>query len=274
VRKERVVFLILALLLVISFDSKQVLASSYGYTQKIKTERESKYEEITIFVPQYVLTHENLNDKLFNFELSKEIKSKYILQFGTVDTDAFIYKDSRYAEMSDDNRRGIVAEKASIDAREAFAQYMVKRLTEFHLDRFIKEDPKMRHVYEVKEKISNVKVEINKETKFNLQYSLAGNTLDFNLTNPYLDSRYISYMNPSNFGPTSPIENRLLLGKQIYPQLRINLYAAEFDGIITGEIVRNFKYNVTGSFVSSTWFKTGGMSPRETRTAVNVSSSF
>lgn len=251
----------------------QAWALSFGYTQDVPAERDSNFEEVVIYLPE-LATLKTPSFKILNTELSKEFRTKYIQQFGTVDTDSFTYRDPKYAEMSDDNRRGIVAEQASVVARRNFAEFMVKRVTESHVDRYIKEDPQMRPIYEVKEKISNVKVEINKETKLDIKYSLAGNTLDLNFINPYLESRLISYMDPSAFGPASTVENRLFLGKQITPRARINLYAAEIDGIATEEFVYVFRNGITGSFGSSSWFKDQGVSPRETRTSVSMSSSF
>jgi hypothetical protein len=252
---------------------QHALADNYGYIQDISSEKNDSYHEIVIFPPQDS-NKSGQNQTLFIPELSKEFKTKYIQKFGTVDTDSFVYRDPQYAEMDDDNRRGYVTEQANITARQDFAEFMVKRLTEWHVDHFIKDNPQMRPVYEAKEKISNVKVTINKETKLDIQYSLSGNTLDLNFINPVLDSRIISYMDPSAFGPASAIENKIWLGKQINPRSRINIIAAEMDGIVTGEYVHKFDVNMTTTVASSTWFKDGGTSPRETKTTINMSRSF
>ena len=248
-------------------------AANYGYTNDIKAERENIYEEIVIFPPQ-VSGSKNLNEKIFNAELSKEFRTKYIQEFGTVDTDSFVYRDPKYAEMADDNRRGVSTEVANNNARRNFGDFMVKRLTEWHVDHYIKEEPQMRPIYEAKEKISNIKVEINKETRLDIKYSLAGNTLDLNIINPYLESRLISYMDPSAFGPAQTLENRLFLGMQINPLLRFNLYVAENDGIATAEVIRAFRGNISTSLSSSSWFKATGLSARETRTSVGMSTTF
>ena len=251
----------------------QVFALSPGYITDIKAEHEESYSEVFLFT-QPPPAPTNLKDKIFNPELTKEFQKKYIDQFGAVDTDALTYRDPRYAEMADDLRPSIDVEQNSINARRQFGEYMVKRLTEWHVDHYIKEDPQMRPIYEAKEKISHAQVQVNKEIKFDLQYSLAGNTLDIKMINPYLDSKLTMFMDPSAFGPSSNIENKLFLGKDLNKKTRINVTATSNDGIATLELLRKIRGNMSANILESTNFKDQGSSPRETHSAIGFSNSF
>jgi hypothetical protein len=251
----------------------QGFALDSGYIQDIKAEKDEKYYEIFLFSePPPKAT--NLQDKIFNQELTKEFRKKYIEQFGSIDADSLNYRDPVYAGFSDDNRAGVIADQNSINARAAFGQYMVKRLTEWHVDHFIKDDPQMRPIYEAKEKLSHTEVKFNPETKLEAQYDLSANTMDFKLINPFMDSKVTVYMDPSAFGPSTNIENKLFLGKQLDKKTRVNVTATTNDGIASLEFLRSIRGNMSANIISSTFFKDQGISPRETHTAVGLSNSF
>ncbi len=253
----------------------QSLAIESGYINDIKTEKEQHYTEIFL-ISDPIPKIPSLHDRIFNPELTKEFHIKYMEQFGNIDTDSLTYRDPRYAEIYDNSASGvnINSDPTSIAARKTFGEYMVKRLTEWHVDHYIKEDPQMRPVYEVKEAISHAEVKINPETKLNLEYSLAGNALDVKFINSYLESKVTIYMDPGAFGPSTNTENKLFLSKQIDKKTKLSLTATSNDGIASFEVLRAIKGNMSANLLESTHFKDQGLSPRETRSTVGFSNSF
>lgn len=254
--------------------SKELCAAvlSSGYTNNIQEEKNQHFYEIFLFsYPN--LEKKNLRDLIFNADLSREFKQKYIEKFGTVDMEALTYRDSRYAEMWD-TRVDPQAQLINSQKRKEFAEFMVKRLSEWHIDNYVKSEPQMKVIYETKEQISHAEVAITPESKFDVQYSLAGNTLDLNYINPYADSKLTVYMDPRAFGPSGVKENRLFLGKQIDKKNRINTILMEKDGFATFEYIRVLFHNLHGGISSASWYKKEGYSPRETRTSIGISHSF
>jgi hypothetical protein len=257
------------------FYGIQCAALDLGYVQNVQAEKQEKYYEIFLFAEPPPKPLVSLQDKIFSAELTKEFRRKYIEQFGTVDTDSLNYTDPTYAGFGDDNSHlQSTADQASLDARAAYGQYMVKRLAEWHVDHWIKDDPQMRPIYEAKEKLSKTEVKLNADTKMEAQYDLSANTLEVKFFNPYIDSKVIMYMDPSAFGPSNNTENKLFLGKQINSKYRVNVTATSNDGIGTFEIVRKLRGNMSTNILSSTFFKDQGITVRQTSTVVGLSNTF
>src|SRR6185436_14163455 len=68
--------------------------------------------------------------------------------------------------------------------RRQFAEYMMRRLTEYHTDNVLKTEPQFRKIYEVKQAMSNLNVTIASQYRFELNYSFVGNYMKGTFTNP------------------------------------------------------------------------------------------
>jgi hypothetical protein len=256
-------FLLISFLLgIIAFPSASFAQEHLGYIKDVQAEKQERFYEIYLFL--VTPPHESrLQDTIFNPELSKEFKLKYQDKFGQIDTDSIGYQKANFAAFEQDRYGKTGVEKEDKD-RNKFADYMVKRLAEWHVDHFFKSDPNMRPVYEMKERLSKVEVAVTPQSKLNLEYSLSGNSLEAIYTNPYVDSRVIM----------EDGENKLQLGKNITSTLRLNTYTTQYDGFNTVELVKNLRVNTTASISSSSYFKNEGKSPRETITRVAYTRSF
>ena len=243
------------------------------YLSDLTKEHDESYQEIFLFSEPAPSSTE-LSRLIFSPELTREFRLKYVEQFGTVDADALAYRDPKYAEMNDDNRASPTADQASINARQTFGEYMMKRLLDWHLDNYMKSNSNLRQVYEAKDKISHAQVQINPQSKFEMQYSIAGNFVDFSFLNPAMDAKVTMFMDPGVFGPANNIENKLLIGRQLDLKTRVNVSATSNDGIATLEIVRHLRGNLSTNIIGSTWFQAAGISPRETRSAVGLIDKF
>lgn len=226
-----------------------------GYVDDVRAERAEKFYEIYIFAsppPKQKAWHE----AIFNQKLTKEFRDEYRERFGEMDTESIIYQKNNF-NMLDKNGALTVSAETENSARRDFAEYMLKRLVEFHVDNYFKNDPTMRPIYEAKQKLSNVEVKVGNQVKMNIRYELAGNTLDLVVKNPWCDAKVSLEMDPSSFGPSNVEETRIWVGKDINTRLRINTNAALIDGIGTVEFVRRITSNFSGFLSASSYFKNG-----------------
>jgi|GEM_PF-3464366 len=221
-----------------------------GYTDDVETERAQRFYEVYLFAPPP--PQSNLKDAIFN-PLTKEFQTRYIEKFGVVDSDSLNYRPMNYSSFDSNGGASLQVQQAS-DDRKDFGNYMIRRLMEYHVDNYVKTDPQMRPLYETKQKLQDVKVQVNDNIKLNLQYNFSSNIADFYVNNPWVESKISFEMAPGGFGPGNVQEYRIWLNKQLSKTLRwINTIAME-DGIINSGISKTTFWNVGTSITVSTYF--------------------
>jgi len=242
-----------------------------GYVSDVQAERSQRFQELYMYMP--VSRERSLQDEIFN-PLSREFKDRYRERFGQTDTESIIYQPTKFSTF-DENRGAVLKIEQDNDQRRAFAEYMSKRLIEFHLDNYMKTQPQMKPLMEIKEQVQNVKVEVNESVRMNMQYNFAGNSADFLIDNPWCEAKVSLEMDSSSFGPSETEETRIWLNKDLNKQLKLNTNTTLTDGIAYAEIVRRFeRLNFSALTGISTAFKEGGTSTRETKFLVGFSHSW
>jgi hypothetical protein len=242
-----------------------------GYVSDVAQEKRQKYREIYIFSsrPQQ---EPSLQEMIFD-PLAKEFRERYREKFNQVDTESLVYQRTDFSTL--DGHRPSQATEDENAKRRAFAEYMTRRMLEFHVDNYMKTQPQMQPIMEVKERIQNVEVKVNKDTKLNIQYNFAANVIDLILDNPYLDTKVALEMNPSAFGPSDVNESRLWLGKNLTKTVRANANVAATDGIAYVDLSKAIpKYHMGFSLGYSTFFKESGTSVRQSLYLVGLSHSY
>lgn len=240
-----------------------------GYVSNVAAEKSQRFYEVYLFVSP-PSKEPSLSEFIFN-PLSKEFREKYREKFGNLDTESMAYRSPSLGGYQSTP----LALQQEQQNRRDFAEFMMKRLTEYHVDQYMRSQPSMQPVMEVKEKIQNVKVEVTKEVRFNIQYNFAGNTADVVLDNPYCDSKLSIEMDSKSLGPTSPHETRVWLSKSLNSAWRANSNAAFTDGVISGDLTRTFAHHqIATSLGLSSTFKKEGTSVRETKYLLGFSHSF
>ena len=155
----------------------------------------------------------SFKDRIYNEKLTAEFQEKYNDKFGRTDAERIYNSPNRTTYYNDVWFTGSPEDYSN--QRREFGNYMIKRLAEYHVDDFMKNNPNGRAIYELKEKVSNVNVKVQ-EFQFDLRYELAGNTADFIIKNPYLKTAKVRLqMNQGSIGPTTPDETIVTLGTQI-----------------------------------------------------------
>jgi hypothetical protein len=244
-----------------------------GYLSEVSGERESRFYEVFLFAAP-PLKVRPLQEVIFNETLSKEFKDKYRERFGGLDAESIVYQQANFSVL-DQNKGAVLQVEQGQGKRKAFGEYMVKRLIEWHVDNYFKTDPTMRPVYELKEKISNLEVQVNKSTKVNIRYNFSDNTSDLICENPYFDSSKLSLiMDSKAFGPGPLLEEKLIVEKQLNRKYRVNTSALSVDGIAAFEVIRSLSATWSTNFLTSAAFKGGGTSSRETRYIVGLSHAY
>jgi hypothetical protein len=244
-----------------------------GYLTEVQTERDQRFYEIFIFAAPPA-KEKPLLDIIFNEQLSREFKEKYRERFGQLDTSTIVYQPTKFSIM-DENRGAVLKIEIENTKRKEFGEFMVKRLIEWHVDNYFKTEPSMRPVYELKEKLSHVQVEVTKTTKLNAQYSFSDNSIDLIIDGPHFDSSKITLlMDPKQFGPGPVQDEKLYLTKALSKKLTWIGTATAVDGIASTELVRTYKSNWSTSIGTLAAFKDGGPSPRETKYMVGLGHSY
>ena len=185
-----------------------------GYTDNVDDEIASEPEEMILLEKPAFLNGPTLHDKIFNSELTNEFIFRYQQQFGVTEQEQNYFLTSQQGYYLSPTGPLATAQDA---ARNQFAQYMLKRLAEYHTENILKTDPDFKKVYEVKQAVSNMKLDIDKSTKVDMTYSFVGNFLKTTVTNPFVTSYLTVTMNPGSIVPTAPSEIFLQESKSLTP---------------------------------------------------------
>lgn len=184
-----------------------------GYLMDTSDERYQVSKEVVI-MPLEATQEVSLRDKIFGEKITKEFKQRYEEKFGRTEAEQLFNTPSQYFEAETQPGVFQTAEEVAQEQRK-FGDFMVKRTVEFHVDRWMKENPAARPVYELKEKISNVNVEVRPGYKARLKYSLSSNDLSVQVKNPQnIDNRIYT-----NLGSN---ETAIFLGYPVTKKIRVN----------------------------------------------------
>lgn len=196
---------------VYAYELQPTRAQYPGYLDSVAEERYQVIEEMTLIVKPVSLERP-LSERIFVDSLSREFKREYEIKFGRTDAERNITAPSRYDEYEYSIGRFATFEEDR-ENRRVFAEYMLRRLAEHHVDNYAKSTPSIRPVYEFKERIANVNIQVKKGYKLRFKYSYSGNFLDVRLENPYdIETKLSFRMDPTSFGPTEVQETIVNLG--------------------------------------------------------------
>lgn len=156
----------------------------------------------------------NYNKMIFDDpEMVKEFKTRYRETFGYANQDRNLYQNNYHNVVRYDIDGVKIGQEEDFSKQREYGAFIIKRLSEHHVDNYFKSSESLRPVYELKDKLQNVDVEIKKGYKLKLKYSLSGNYAQLKVDNPYDVKSYMTFeMNKSAFGPTSVLETICHLG--------------------------------------------------------------
>lgn len=213
-----------------NLDSSHLLGEHWGYLTDVRSERTSRVLEL-VLIDSPIEEEMHLNSMIFVPGLKKEFLERYEKQFGRTVPEQSMNISQRYDNLDFFAGPKVTAEE--YNARErVYGEYVLRRLVEYHVDVYAKESPSLRPVYEVKERVSNVRLEVKRGYRVKIHYSFSGNYFDLSLENPWeVESQLVMQMNENSFGPGKVRETTLHLSYPLSSTVRV----ASFYGFSAGQ---------------------------------------
>lgn len=242
----------------------------YGYLATTEHERDTHFEEMTVFQAPPPLVQDTLNERLFNPKLTREFREQYEQKFGRTQAEQVITSPNRFSYFND--IYGFRGTPEELDAeKRRYGDFVLRRLLEYHVDNYAKESPRLRPAWEAKERVKEFKVEVGR-FRFDAQYSIAGNTFDLNMPNPYFPMmRLRLQMDPGAFGPAPVNETTVSIGRPLGQTVFAEGHYAATDGILAFVVRKSFSSRLGGTISESTFVKDQGASIRESKYLAGLS---
>jgi hypothetical protein len=232
---------------IVDDDLPQLYGHHHGYLFDVKDERNLRVIEM-VMLERPKPAPKQLSDVIFNEKLSKEFQNQYERRFGSTQAEQILNTPSRSDEYTFSTGQNVTVTEHTKKQR-SFGEYMGRKLVEYHVDNWAKNDPDFRPVYQVKERVSNVNVNVRPGYKFKWKYNLAGPNMEFTLENPYnVETRIRVDMSGI---VSEPDEATYILGYPVTNKVRISALYKREDGlyqlVATRKLTRNLSTSLTGS---------------------------
>lgn len=207
-----------------SLAPEDCVGAHHGYIFDVEQEKNLRIVEMALVSKPEEDKGPSLREIIFTSKLSREFQERYERTFGYTATERNGTTPNRFSTQQYLPGERVSAQEDYRRKRE-FAQYMVKRLSEHHLDDYLKSSPSARPLYQFKERISSVNVEVKKGYKLNMRYTLSSNAMWFGVENPYeIRNRITFQMDPSGFGPGAITETYYHVGYTPVEGLKFDTY--------------------------------------------------
>lgn len=221
--------------------------SHYGYVTNVTEERNKRDIEMVMLErpkePPKVKSTPIVDEKL-----TREFQQQYQYRFGQTQAEQVINSPGQFDEYTYYSDSNVTLQQYR-KYQQDFAEYMGRRLVEHHVDNWAKNDPAIRPVYEFKDKISNLNMEVKKGYKIKWKYNFAGPNMDIRLENPYdVDAKVRVEMTGIVSSPTEVIYT---FGYDFTPRVRGSFLHKQEDGIYQVIASRRMTRTLTTSITAS-----------------------
>lgn len=235
-------------------SQSEVFGEHYGYLFEVKEERNKRDLEM-VMLPQPKAPSKPLQEVIFNEKLTKDFVQQYEYRFGQSQAEQIFNTVNRGDGYNTYTGRTVTVQEYK-NEQQKFAEYMGRKLTEFHVDNYVKNDPDIRPVYEFKERVSNVNVQVSKGYKFKWKYNFAGPNMEFKLENPYdVDLKIRMEMS----GIISAADEMIYsLAYQLTQKYRVTCMHRQNDGLSQLVLSRPLTKRLSTSLTASTDQKEAG----------------
>ncbi len=230
-----------------------------GYIGSVADERNApEAEELILPSPPAPTDDSALSKRIFNNDLTKEFNERYRQAFGQTDAQQNYNQPSRISDVTMDGGPTSNVEVDDTKQRD-FGGYMLRRLAEYHLDNYAKNDPGVRPAYEFKERVSSVKAEVAPGYKIDGKYSISGNMFETKVINPYVRSK--ATIEFGNTGPSHQPETTYNVGRDVTPTIAVDSYYKQNQDQVslvgTKKLSPVLTASLTGSAIGKRNFTTG-----------------
>ena len=243
-----------------------------GYTQDVKKEKDQITNEMVL--PKEPPEQSALiKDILFDPKLEREFRDEYRKRFGQTEAEinfnagSLNLGTSRFGDyfMYYGPGRGtsFITSEELIVRQRSFADYMMRRMFEYHGDRYARSREDLRPAYEMKEKIAKVNVAVRKGYKVNLNYSYSGKYFRAKLENPYDIELAFRYDLAPVYTTRSGKEESFMFAYSINPRVNVDgVYNVE-DGSANLSLWRKLGKKIGGTLTYSTYLHNRGYTQQQ-----------
>lgn len=198
-----------------------------GYVRSLD-EEEQLDSSVEMYIPPPPSEKDKpLSQRIFNPELTKEFDDRYRQAFGQTEAEQNYNMPAHLSlEGFDYSQQPNLDQQR--ERRRDFGQYMVRRLTEYHIDNYAKKEPSVRPAYELKERLSTVKAEVVPGYRLNGKYSISGNLFDLKMENPFVRAKVTQELDST--GPSRSPETTWTAGRDLTNTISLDfIYKAMRD---------------------------------------------
>jgi len=189
-----------------------------------------------------------IKEIIFNERLSKEFQTQYQYRFGQTTAEQVRNSPGRNGDYTYYNNQNVTVLEYQKYQRQ-FGEYMGRRLVEYHFDDWAKSDPAIRPIYELKDRVSNIDVKINKSYKLKWKYSFAGPYMEATLENPFdIEAKVQAQMTGVISAPSETIYS---CGYPVTNRVRVSGQYRYYDGVYQAVVARRMTKSVSMSLSGS-----------------------
>jgi hypothetical protein len=206
---------------------------------------------IALFVPRVAREHQaDVEVDIFDRRLKKEFQERYEQAFGRTSVEQImnVSNDQGYYHQTL-GFNGSIHE--ANEKQKDLGNFILRRFTEHNIDSYMRTSKRTKSVWELKEKISRVEVQVAPGVKLNSNYSLSGNYFDMKFENNYLKTRALINMDTAVVGPSKVETTTIFLGKQLTRSFKLEtnyIIEEKIWKIIAAKTLRNgIHLTLTGS---------------------------
>lgn len=228
-------------------DVRPVFGAHPGYLFNVSEEKNKRDIEM-VMLERPKENRKALSEVIFDEKLSKEFQQQYKYRFGETAAEQVINSPGRNDEYTYFNSQSVTVQDYHKYQRQ-FGEYMGRRLVEYHFDNWARNDPQIRPVYLLKDRISNLDVTVKKGYKLKWKYSFSGPYMETTLENPYdIETKVQMQMNGII---SSPAEVIYSVGYPVTKKVTVSALHRQYDGIyqlvISRKLNTHLSTSVTGS---------------------------
>lgn len=227
-----------------------------GYTDDVQSERTETITDLIIIEAPAPLGPP-LQDEIFDEQLTKDFRERYEQKFGRTEAERVYNSPNRYTYYNDlYTFKGSPQEEDA--EKHAYANYMIKKLLEHHVEKFAKSDPKVRPVWEAKQKFSQMQVK-SKSFKLNARYDIVVGKCDIEIVNPWVNANYTLDMSGTHVK-----ESLLVLSKPVTDTITVESRYRQVEGILAFIGSKKISSALATNLTFSTFTNDSPKSTRET----------
>ena len=226
-----------------------------GYVSNVTEERKVRIVEMA-FVEKPVTDDTSLSELIFDDKLTREFTRQYEARFGRTEAEINLNVFNHYTVYEDESNGRVITVEEDVAKQRAFGEFMMRKLAEHHVDNYIKSSPTARPIYELKEKVSNIKVQVRKGYKVRFNYSYSGNYVTMRTDNPYdIENRLVLQMDPNSIGPSEIQDSYFSLGYPITTTVSLGTQVRQQSGEFSIIGKKNLGHGMSASLTGSTYEK-------------------